>query len=132
MYIKEGITYKVRNELKTRKSKELESIFIETQNNHKRKNVIAGGIYRHPCMDPAKINNLYLQNLLNTLAYENKDIFLMADSNINILQYDSNKDSQELLDKNHSNFLLLYISSPSRVTPRSQTLIYNIFSNKLK
>ena len=31
--IKEGITYKVRNELKLTKSKELEAIFIETQNN---------------------------------------------------------------------------------------------------
>ena len=46
----------------------------------------------------------------------------MGDFNINILQYDNNKDSQEFLDKMHSNFLLPYISSPSRVTPHSQTL----------
>ena len=45
LYIKEGITYKVRNELKITKSKELESVFIEIQNNHKRKNVIVGCIY---------------------------------------------------------------------------------------
>ena len=32
----------------------------------------------------------------------------------------------------HSKFLLPYISSPSRVTPRSQTLIDNIFSNKIE
>ena len=83
-------------------------------------------------MDPAEFNDLYLQNLLDTLAFENKDIFLMGDFNINILQYDSNKDSQEFLDKMHSNFFLPYISSPSRVTPRSQTLIENIFSNKIE
>ena len=75
LYIKEGITYKVRNELKITKSKELESIFIETQNNHERKNVIVSCIYRHPCMDPAEFNDLYLQNLLDTLAFKNKDIF---------------------------------------------------------
>ena len=40
-----NLTYKVRNELKITKSKELESVFIEIQNNHKRKNVIAGCIY---------------------------------------------------------------------------------------
>ena len=101
------------------------------QNNHKRKNVIVGCIYRHPGMDPAEFNDLYLQNL-NTLAFKNKDIFLRGDFNINILQYDNNKDSQEFLDKMHSNFLLPYISSPSRVTPRSQTLIDNIFSNKIE
>ena len=56
----------------------------------------------------------------------------MGDFNINILQYDNNKDSQEFLDKMHSNFLMPYISSPSRVTPRSQTLIDNIFSNKIE
>ena len=49
-------------------------------------------------MDPAEFNDLYLQNLLDTLAFENKDTFLMGDFSINILQYD-NKDSQEFLDK---------------------------------
>ena len=83
-------------------------------------------------MNPAEFNDLYLQNLLDTLAFENKDIFLMGDFNINILQYDNNKDSQEFLDKMHSNFLMPYISSPSRVTPRSQTPIDSIFSNKIE
>ena len=66
MYVKEGITYKVRNEIKITKSKELESIFIEIQNNHKRKNVIEGCIYRDLCMDP--------------LAFENKDTYLTLSS----------------------------------------------------
>ena len=78
-------------------------------------------------MDPAEFNDLYLQNLLNTLAFKNKDIFLMGDFNINILQYDNNKASQEFLDKIHSNFLMPYISSPSRVTSDSLTLIDNIY-----
>ena len=82
-------------------------------------------------MDPAEFNDLNLQNLLDTLAFKNKDIFLIGDFNIGILQYDNNKDSQEFLDKIHSNFLFPYISSPSRITPCSQTLIDNIFSNKI-
>ena len=83
--VKEGITYKVKNELKITKSKELESIFIEIQNTHKQKYGIVGCIYQHPCIDPAEFNDLYLQNLLDTLAFENKDIFLMEDFNVNIL-----------------------------------------------
>lgn len=49
---------------------------------------------------------------------------------MNVLQYYNSKDSQKFLDKMHSNFLLPYTSSLSRLTPRSQTLIDNIFSNK--
>ena len=65
----------------------------------------------------AEFNDLYLQNLLDTITFQNKDILLMGDLNIDILQYDNNKDSQEFLDKMHSNFLMPYISSPSRVNP---------------
>ena len=131
-HIKEWITYKVRNELKVTKSKELESIFIKIQNNHQQKNVIIACIYQHPCMDLGEFNDLYLQNPLDTLAFENKDIFLMGDFNINVLVYDNSKDSQDFLDRMHSNFLLPNFSSPYRVPPRSQTLTGNIFSNKIE
>ena len=66
--------------------------------------MIIGWIYWHLCMDPAERNDLYLQTFLDTLAFENKDIFVMGDFNINFLQYNNNKDSQEFVDKMHSNF----------------------------
>ena len=45
------------------------------------------------------------------------------------MKYDTNKDSEEFLVKMYTNFLLPYITSLSRVTPRSQTLINNLLSN---
>ena len=53
----------------------------------------------------------------------------MSDFNIDILKYDTNSDSAAFLDMMYENFLLPYISSPTRVTPRMQTLTDNIFSN---
>ena len=53
----------------------------------------------------------------------------MGDFNIDILQYDTNKDSEHFLDEMNSK-LLPYIASPSRVTSRSKT--YNIFSNTIE
>ena len=53
----------------------------------------------------------------------------MGNFNIDILKYDTNNDSAAFLDMMYENFFLPYISSPTRVTPRSQTLIDNIFSN---
>ena len=52
----------------------------------------------------------------------------MGDFNINILKYDTNSHSATFVDM-YENLLLPYITSPTRVTPRSQTLIDNIFSN---
>ena len=53
----------------------------------------------------------------------------MGDFNIDILKYDSNSDSGTFPCNMHENLLLPYITSATRVTPRSQKLIYNIFSN---
>ena len=52
----------------------------------------------------------------------------MGDFNIDFLKYDTNNDSAPFLDMMYEDFLP-YIFSPTRVTPRSQTLIDNIFSN---
>ena len=110
------------------KSKEVESIFIEIINK-KERNTIIGCIYRHPWMDARELNDTFLQNTLEKLFYENKDIILIGDFNIDILKYDTNNDSAAFLEMMYENFLLPYISSPTRATPRSQTLIDNIFSN---
>ena len=56
----------------------------------------------------------------------------MGDFNIDILQYDNNKDSEHFLDEMCSNFLLPYITSSSRVTSRSKTLINNISLNVIE
>ena len=52
----------------------------------------------------------------------------MGDFNIDLLKYDHNTDSASFLDL-YTNFLLPYISTPSRVTTHSRTLIDNIFSS---
>ena len=80
-------------------------------------------------MNAREFNDSFLQNTLEKLSYENKDIILMGDFNIDILKYDTNNNSAAFLDMTYENFLLLYISSPTRVTPRSHTLTDNIFSN---
>ena len=107
-------------------SRELESVLIEAINKRCNKNTIIGCIYRHPCMESKDFNNTSLQIWLKNFLLKTKTILI--DFNIDILKYDTNKDSEEFLDKMYTN-LLPYITSPSHVTPRSQTLIDNFFSN---
>ena len=83
-------------------------------------------------MHPSEFNNIYLKDLLENLSHENKTIVIITDFNIDLLKYDTEKDSADFLNSMYAGFLFRYISTPSRVTPFSKTLIDNIFSNNIE
>ena len=56
----------------------------------------------------------------------------MGDFNIDLLKYDHNTDSASFLGSLYTNFFLLYISAPSRVTTHSRTLIDSIFPSNIE
>ena len=128
LYVKNDTMYKVRNDLKMYKSKNLESIFIEIINTNN-KNIVVGCVYHHPSMDANQFSEHYLSILNEKLLLEkNKEIILMGDFNINLLRYNEDHNSTDFLDQIYSCSLIPRITSPTRVTPRSKTLIDNIFS----
>ena len=45
-----------------------------------------------------KFNDVFLQNNLQKLSYENKEIIIMGYFNMDILQYDTNSNSAMFLD----------------------------------
>ena len=53
----------------------------------------------------------------------------MGDFNINLLNYENENKITEFLDGMCSNSFLPFITIPTRITPRSRTLIDNIFYN---
>ena len=128
LYISSKHNYKVRNDLKLYKPKLLESVFIEILKPRK-KNTIIGCVYRHPCMSVSEFNDTYLNSLLNKLSLENKSLIIMGDFNINLLNSDSDNDISDFLDQMLSNSLTPGITIPTRITPKSKTLIDNIFHN---
>ena len=54
-----------------------------------------------------EFNDVFLQNILETLSYESKEIIIMGDFNIDILKYDSNSNSAMFLDNMYENLLHL-------------------------
>ena len=87
IYIKNDIIYKVRNDLKIYQSEKLESVFIEIINSNNR-NIIAGCIYCHPSMEVNEFNSLFLNILIEKqLLEKNKEIVLLGDFNIDLLNY---------------------------------------------
>ena len=111
------------------KTKELETTFIEVIL-PKRKDLVVGLIYRHPCMDVDEFNTQYLPKILSRISKEIKQKYfvLMGDFNINLLNYTTDTKVAEFLDKMYSYSFLPQITHPARISKTSQTLIDNIFS----
>ena len=63
------------------------------------------------------------------MSFENKDIYLLGDLNINLLNYESDRHTAHFLDDMYSHSFTPYITRSTRITPRSKTLIDNIFYN---
>ena len=90
--------YKSRNDLKLYKNKNPESVFIKILSKSD-KNTIIGCIYKHPNLAIQEFMDTFLQPLLDNLSYENKNVILMGDFNIDLLHYESYIQTREFLDK---------------------------------
>ena len=71
----------------------------------------------------------YLKPLSEKLISENKEVVLLGHFNIDLLKCDSDKNVSDFLDIIYSTNLLPNITSPTRLTSLSETLIDNIFSS---
>ena len=94
------------------------------------KNVIVGFIYRHPNIQRNEINNCFLFELSTKLSKEPKEdiLLLLRDFNNGLLKSDENSDLANFLLIMFSISFLPQITSPTRIRPRSRTLIGNISS----
>ena len=130
LYISKSLNYINRQDLNLYKTKELETTFIEVILPKRKRNLVVGTIYRHPCMDADEFNTQYLPKLLSNISKEikQKDFVLMEDFNIDLLNYTSDYKVAEFLHKMYSSSLLPLITHPTRISKTSQTLIDNIFS----
>lgn len=127
IYISEKLSYLPRFELNMYESGGLESLFIEITNTGAR-NIIVGCVYKHPDFDEGKFNVMY-SKLLDTISSENKEVIIMGDFNLNLLNAEYAEHVEAFLNHNLSNGLKPFITRPTRVTPTSKTLIDNIFCN---
>ena len=119
LYIAGHLSYKPCPDLNIYKTNQLESTFIEIINLQKSNIAI-------DCLD---FKNNYLNQIFEILSKEWKQIFLLGDFNINLLNYSDHQPANDFLDLLASNSFIAYILHPTRITIHSKTLIENIFSN---
>ena len=90
MYISDKISDKLRNDLKIYCSKQLKSVSIEVLIPNKQ-NQLIGTVYKHPSMNFSKFNHEYLTDVLTKIKNENKNLILVGDFNVNLLNYYKNR-----------------------------------------
>ena len=90
---------------------------------------MVGCIYKPPHLSITKFNDK-LNDLLNLITRENKDIYLLGDFNINIGDTCSNNlHVQEFRNILASHFFAPLIHKPSRIHEKSATIIDQIYTN---
>ena len=88
----------------------VESIFIKVLNK-KQKNIKIGCVYKHPKHEVSGFTNNFITPLLDKLSNENKDIMIMGDFNINLINYNDDKNTGNFLDT----MFLAYIATPTKL-----------------
>ena len=128
-YIKNGIDYIVRHDLKLNTPSFFEAKFVEIILPD-RKNLIIGCIYRHPSESIREFSTDYLEPILNKINKEKKECALMGDFNVDLITSMGNNAASEFFNTMSSYFYTPFILQPTRL--RSKTLIDNIFLNSLE
>ena len=85
-----------------------------------------GVIYIHPSTHLTNFNSNYSNQLvLENIGEEEKSIFLLAVFNINFLNYNEHKQTNEFFDFLAFNSFIPLILKPTKITSHSNTLIDN-------
>ena len=80
-------------------------------------------------MNVSKFNREYLTDILTKIKNENKNIMLMGDFNVNLINYYKSRSTYEFLELLFNHNFTPQIMLPSRITEKIATLIDNIFVN---
>ena len=117
------LDYINRQDLNINKDGMLESVFIEVLSKSN-KNTIIGCICKHPKMAIADFTQNFIQPLLDKFSFENKNIILLGDFNIDLLHYENENQTRIFLDYMYSSSL-----SPHKFIHSSLALLVFCFSH---
>ena len=107
-----GLRYRSRNDPTLYKPKETKSYSIEILDS-KKKNTIVGCIYKHPNVSVGEFTNDFLEPLLEKLYFKKKEIILMGDFNINLLNCNMDKNTSDYVDILYSHVFFSYNKFPN-------------------
>lgn len=105
----------------------IECIFVEIITDVK-PNTVIGCIYKPPQSNINEFNN-QIFDILQIINGSNKQVFILGDFNLNLLNHESHLPTSNFLNIMLSNGLKPTVTRPTRIFQDTSTLIDNIFSN---
>ena len=109
-----------------------EFLFLEVKVQKKiNKKVIIGAMYRSPSASPTNFIEIMKSKLQRLERHKNKQIILAGDTNIDLIQHDTDINAQNISDITLSHGFTEVISRPMRITDHSATLLDHIYTNSL-
>jgi len=122
IYIKKNYISSVRDDLSFSSAVNTESIFIEIK--HNKRNQVVGCVYRHPSSNFEPFKTEFL-SIIDKVKGENKDLWIIGDFNINLLNTSVN---DKYIFDFHLNNCKQLLKHPTRIQNNSATLIDHIYS----
>ena len=110
---------------------EFQFIKIKNVRGSKKTHVI-GNVYRSPSGNPENFNTLFNKILQKLHRHtKNKTCHIVGDFNQDLIKYDSDSNSQNLVDYAASNGFVQLVARPTRVTESTASLIDQVYTNNL-
>ena len=89
-------------------------------------------VFKYSKHEVNEFTNNHIMSLLDKLSNENKDIVIMGDFNINLINYNDDKHNGNFLNTMFSqSFFLSYITTTTRISRKAKTLFDNVFYKAL-
>ncbi|XP_065664405.1 uncharacterized protein LOC136086066 [Hydra vulgaris] len=126
IFIKNSLLYKVKSDLSST-TNDYESLCIELVNKTS-KNIIIHALYRPPS-GSIKVFEDHIRNVIKNNYIKKKTVYMVGDLNLNILDYDSNKNIKQFFNVIFKNSYIPVINKPTRITNKSETSIDQIITN---
>ena len=123
VFIQNYLKFKLRSDLGTN-SNDIESLVIEIINKNS-KNVVINAQYRQPARDFIQYKS-YLENFFNKMKHFNKAIYIVGDTNLNLIDYETNIQVKNYLNLLFQKNFIPVINKPTRVSRNNAAIIDHI------
>ena len=126
MFIHNTLIYNMKLDLSINNDN-IEAVCIETVNNNG-KNILVNTHYRQPAGIFSEFEK-YLKDFTNKVKNNGKDLYIVGDMNLNLLDHSTNSKVKEYLNIVFQNLLIPMINKPTRVSKSNATIIDHILTN---
>ena len=126
VFLHETLTFNIRHDLSVNNA-DIEALCVEIINK-KSKNILINTEYRQPAGNFNEFE-VYFNTFLAKSKTTEKACFLVGDSKLNLIDYQSNAKVKNFVNLIFQHSLVPIVNKPTRVTKTNATLIDNIITN---